>query len=232
MIKEAMQYLIEQAKTEIFKFDEIDYTSRAIIPALPPQVKEAIRLNTLTSLVDYIKTSGDPIHKYPLIHITNPREVILFSRLDPKFRNREKYAAAYYDCPSYSHNQFYPSDEFTIFLQTAFIPTDQLKDLLKVVGNVREETIKNVNDDGITQTVTARSGVVRVADIEIPNPIKLVPYWTFPEVEQPEVDFIIRAKNGPTWALFEADGGAWKNRTILRIKEWLSDRVKDIPILA
>ena len=53
--------------------------------------------------------------------------------------------------------------------------------------------------------------------------MKLRPYRTFTEVVQPASDFIFRMKEdrGITCALFEADGGAWKNAAMKNIKEYL-----------
>lgn len=58
----------------------------------------------------------------------------------------------------------------------------------------------------------------------VPNPVKLRPYRTFTEVEQPESEFVFRMKNydgSVGCAIFEADGGAWKNRAMKNIKEYL-----------
>ena len=35
-------------------------------------------------------------------------------------------------------------------------------------------------------------------------------------------------KDGPRAAIFEADGGQWRNETIIRIKTYLNEQLKDI----
>jgi hypothetical protein len=41
-------------------------------------------------------------------------------------------------------------------------------------------------------------------------------------VEQPESKFVLRIKDGPQIALFEADGGEWRLAAMLRIKKFLA----------
>lgn len=72
--------------------------------------------------------------------------------------------------------------------------------MLKVVGNIQEDNVKNVEDDGISQAVVAKIGVASVGNVEVPNPVSHVPFRTFVEVNQPVS--IFRMKNGPNCVLF------------------------------
>ncbi|MEG2294316.1 MAG: hypothetical protein RR936_08180 [Carnobacterium sp.] len=47
------------------------------------------------------------------------------------------------------------------------------------------------------------------------------PYRTFLEVPQPESAFIFRLDDEGRCALFEADGGLWKNEAILNVRKYL-----------
>ena len=84
-------------------------------------------------------------------------------------------------------------------------------------------------DDGITQRVTAKAGVARVAVVDLPNPVELYPYRTFLDVEQPASKFVLRIKadkdEGPRCALFEADGGAWRATAVETIKSYMVDNL-------
>lgn len=114
-----------------------------------------------------------------------------------------------------------------IKLQSCFVK-DQERDLvLKVVGNIKEDAVKNYGDDGIAQTVTAKVGVASVENVVVPNPVTLRPYRTFQEILQPSSDFVFRMKTGPAAALFEADGGAWQNEAIVTIKSHLVLMLED-----
>lgn len=56
------------------------------------------------------------------------------------------------------------------------------------------------------------------------DPVKLRPYRTFAEIEQPESSYVFHIKDGdrgPAFKLVEADGGLWKNAVMKKIKEYL-----------
>jgi hypothetical protein len=97
-----------------------------------------------------------------------------------------------------------------------------------VVGNVKEENVRSIGDDGVSQSVTAKTGVATVEDVKVPNPVLLSPYRTFVEVTQPESAFVFRMKNGPVAALFEADGGAWRNAAIDAVADYLADELSEL----
>src|SRR5699024_5213817 len=112
---------------------------------------------------------------------------------------------------------YHDMEQLIIALQSKFtrIAKGDDRDLiLKVVGNVKEENIRNTGDDGMTQAVTIRTGIAGAEGVKVPNPVELAPYRTFLEVKQPESDFIFRMKVGPRGAIFEADGGVWRNKAI------------------
>lgn len=119
-------------------------------------------------------------------------------------------------------------EEFVVALQSQFVQDDSTAALLKLVGNVTDGVVKTFEDDGATQKVTAKAGIARVHEIPVPNPVVLAPFRTFVELDQPASKFIFRMRSGvrePTCALFEADGGAWRNEAILRISSWLENKL-------
>jgi hypothetical protein len=61
--------------------------------------------------------------------------------------------------------------------------------------------------------------------VEVKARLSLKPIRTFRELDQPASDFIFRVKNGGGFALFEADGGAWKIAAINAIAAWLKNRL-------
>ena len=113
-------------------------------------------------------------------------------------------------------------------LQSSFVDVGDKKALLQYTGLVQDENVKSIGDDGISQQVTVKTGVASVAQAVVPNPVSLAPYRTFPEVEQPVSKFIFRMQDGPRAALFEADGGAWRNTAIKNIKEYLEEELKEL----
>ena len=99
-----------------------------------------------------------------------------------------------------------------------------------VAGNIQAGTTANYDDDGISQKTTISSGIANKTDVIVPNPVKLRPYRTFAEIEQPESSYVFRIKDsdrGIGFKLVEADGGLWKNATMKNIKKYLEYELAD-----
>lgn len=188
--------------------------------------KDYVSVSTLTGIVDLIKHSNELSNKKLFVQITRPNEVRVMGALD-EFGRRELLFISLAQLPDISFDQFMSSEYLNIMLQSQFVETDDRNILLKVIGNLKEETVSNTNDDGVSQGVTIKSGVASVAKVKVPNPVILAPYRTFNEVEQPESKFIFRMHEGMQGAIFEADGGAWKNEALQNIKVFLQKALSD-----
>lgn len=226
--REALEYLVNlgEKKEPIIELDQGTF-SRVSLNRVTEPVASKLTVSTLTGLVDYIKTNVDHLEGKLLIQVKSPEEVALYSPLNTD-REREKYVSAEAILPNnVVYDRFLDTERFNIMLQSAFVDDEDKSKLLKYTALITVDTVKNFGDDGISQKVTVKTGVASVSDAVVPNPVTLAPYRTFPEVEQPESKFIFRMKEGPTAALFEADGGAWRNTAILGIKEYLKEALKD-----
>jgi hypothetical protein len=99
-----------------------------------------------------------------------------------------------------------------------------------LVGNLAAETSVTFEDDGVTQRVTAKTGVARIANVGVPRIVSLRPYRTFQDLDQqPEGKFLLRIRkegNSPTIALFAADGQMWGNKAIGLCKSYLEAGIK------
>ena len=188
--------------------------------------KEPLVLNTLSGFVKYVQSNLDRQDESLIIHVKNESTVYL-KGLIAGDGSREELAKAQAIIPRFAFDNFMDTEEFNIALQSKFVSNDDREILLQVVGNVSEENIKNTGDDGVSQAVTINQGVASKADVKVPNPVVLAPYRTFLEVEQPESQFIFRMKDGPRGAIFEADGGAWRNQAIVNIREYLNYQLKE-----
>jgi hypothetical protein len=221
MIKEALQYLIQLGNVETHGIGESVYSSQKLhlVPDLTPA---ALQVRSLSGLVDYLISNfdSDQLSEQKMIHIVSPTEVIAFSTFNRDYQ-RNEYIKATAMLPAFQFDRWYDSEDFNIKLQSAFVKNDYRDIMLQVVGNIREENVRQVGDDGISQAVQAKVGVATVATVQVPNPVVLAPFRTFVEVDQPESEFIFRMQNGPKCALFEADGGAWKLSAMRNIKEFL-----------
>lgn len=227
--QEALKYLVGlgEEKDPIFKLDQGTYTIKDL-ERINQVTADTLKVSTLTGIVDYIKDNIDNLQGKLLIQVKSYREVRLYSPLNAD-RNRELFIQAEAILPdNIEYGRFIDTERFNIMLQSAFVDVGDKKVLLQYTGLVKDEAVKSIGDDGVSQQVTVKTGVASVGQAIVPNPVELAPYRTFPEVEQPLSKFIFRMQEGPKAALYEADGGAWRNKAILSIKEYLQEELKEI----
>lgn len=229
MIKSALEYLISLGKDDVVEVNGQSYTTQNLKHIKYP-TPAPVEITTLSGLVDYIKSNIDHHDLEDLmIHICSPHTVKLYSSLGYD-TGRDCYIECKALTPNIEFNRFYDTEQFIIILQSCFVATDDLEKVLKVVGNIKEENVRTVGDDGISQEVTVKAGIARVGNAVVPNPVVLAPYRTFPEVDQPSSKFVFRMQNGPRCALFEADGGMWRIAAMKNIKSYLKDELADLDI--
>lgn len=217
--------ILELASTELKEIGGRQYASRGLIPVKPPVV-DAFIVHTLTGLADYLGENPDNIERETIIvHVGGHKCVSVFSRLADEWGQRHRYIQAGHEPKAFAFGQYLSVENFIVALQTYFVPNEATEVLTKIVGNLSADTTVKVVDDGISQEVQARSGIARVADVQLPNPVTFAPYRTFLEITQPESQFLFRMKKEPsggvTCALFEADGGNWQLEAVKRIRDWL-----------
>lgn len=225
----------ELAKPELITADGRTYSSKQIHPVLAPSPLN-LPINTLTGLSDYLKVNTDKLDPEKLmIHVGSFQSVSLLSALSDPWKQRDRYIVAECDTLKFSFGQFMDVESFIIRMQSLFVQDVATANILNIVGNITDGTVTAFDDDGVSQKVTAKAGVSRVKEIPVPNPVTLRPYRTFLEIEQPASKFVFRMRSGeqsPTCALFEADGGTWKNEAMKSIKKWLEENTTGIPVIA
>src|SRR5574341_2021735 len=223
------------------------YAARQLFPLLPPAVPSpgALVVHTLSGLVDYIVSNVDSLAGRA-IHVRSHESVALVSPLVTPQQQRHVYVEAKFKplfdteaSAGFAFGRYLDMESFLIALQTLFEDAEDRAKVLKVLGTVKEEKVRNTSDDGVTQTVNARTGVALVAEVPVPNPVTLRPFRTFRDIWQPSSVFVLRLRSGaeggqPQAGLWEADGGGWKVIAIEAIKHYLSDKLAavKVPIFA
>lgn len=231
MLKEALRYLMEDMS--ILNIKEVNgelFADRPMHRVSFNPSANPIALNTLSSLIDYIKSGVDSFEKM-IVHVQSPTKVAFYSQLNYE-RKRECIAEVNAQVPDFRFGQYYDHESFCIGLQSKFVDdfdTDRAL-LLKFAGTVESGTVAEYGDDGVTQKATVKTGIASKGEAIVPNPVMLKPYRTFFEVEQPKSSFIFRMResNGIQCALFEADGGAWKMDAMAEIHNYLEEQLKGI----
>lgn len=224
MIKEALKYVVGLSAPVIREIDGEKYSDKELFRICHNPKAGAIKMATLRSLVDYIRSETDTMDEKMIIQVTSPTNVTLYSQLDLD-RKREMLVEVNAELPAFPFDSFIGHEQFIIGVQSKFIPNEDSDLLLKFAGTVEGGTIADYGDDGVSQKATVKTGLASKSDAVIPSPVTLKPYRTFTEVEQPESQFVFRMKedqyDGVKCALFEADGGAWKLGAMENIKEYL-----------
>lgn len=232
---------IERLTLDGTRFEEVDgvkYAVRSLYPVLPPKEPEPdpLVVHTLTGLVEYVKANHDGLALNKLVmHVVDPMRVDLVSPTHGYHRQRFTFASAQaFPRSAFLYGQFNDLERFNIALQSQFEPTDDRAGVLLIVGNVEDKEVRTQRDDGVGQGVTVKSGIGLEMAV-VPNPVRLAPFRTFPEVTQPPSQFVLRVRKGGTGieaALFEGDGGAWRVEAIGNVRDWLRVHLPDLAIIA
>lgn len=232
MTREALQYVVGLSEANILEINGDTYTDKQVHRIDNNLRAAAIEMNTLSSLVDYAKAFSDEMSDQMLVQVVSPTEVKLISCLDAD-RKRECLVNVEAMIPEFAYGRYMDHESFIIALQSKFIDNDDRALLLRFAGTVKDESVAQYGDDGVTQTATVKTGITSVEKAIVPNPVILRPYRTFVEVEQPESAFVFRMKQskerGLECAIFEADGGAWKNEAMRNIKSYLALSLEGLP---
>ena len=226
MIKKAFEYIVGLSEPKVqFIHDQV-YSDKPLHRISYIPYADSIGMNTLSSLIDYIKSGVDTFNGKMIIHVQSPTQVSMYSALDVE-RNRENVVIVRANVPEFTFNRFDNHESFVIGVQSKFVddPNTDKALLLKFAGTVEAGSVAEYGDDGISQKATVKTGIASKGDAIIPSPARLKPFRTFVEVDQPVSSFIFRMKDdrcgGVQCALFEADGGAWKIGAMEAIKAYL-----------
>lgn len=236
MFKDAIEKIIELAVPNIEEVNGRFYSDKKLHSINKELRATSITMNTLSGLVSYIKDMKSDFKNIPhIVQIVSPTKVRLITGLD-KDREREVLVEVNAEVPEFEFGKFVENEKFIIGVQSKFLDTDAENNdkpiILKFAGNVKSGTVAEYGDTGVGQKATIKSGVASLQEVEVPSPCYLKPYRTFVEVNQPMSSFIFRVKDeknyGVHFALFDADGGAWRKEAKDNIKKFLTDELQGI----
>lgn len=226
MIKSAINKVLELAGIQTVDAHYGVYTNDTLRRIEEPKA-EAFRVKNLSSLVEYIKDlARDGLVAEELyVHVIDPTRVEIFSKLNTD-RMREVYIEAVPELPNVVIGHYIDREQFQVMLQSCFVETEHLQQLITFVSSMSTRAEASVKDDGTGQTVSTKVGVVLEERGKVPSPVKLAPFRTFTDLDaMPESEFIFRVDTDLSCKLVEADGGAWRNVAMKLIKEYLEDNI-------
>lgn len=232
-----IERLAREAAGKVVAIDGLEYATTPLHRFKAPE-PDPVVVHTLSGLAAYAATEDE----YALTaHVVSPDQVRLVDQDRKPDHRRFCYARASWPDlfgGTFKFGQFLSTETFIIGLLSLFEDSPQRAAVLAIVGNLKDEAVRQVSDDGVTQTVTARAGVVIAKELAIPRTVALRPFRTFRDVKQPISEFVLRLQGGgngqpPTAALFEADGGAWRIEAMGLIADYLRENLaKDVTVIA
>ncbi len=211
MLKEFASYLVGLGKAQEIVTKEINgetYVSGSVSRVAPHVDRPSkIIVNGLDSIAKMVHHELDMMENQPIyIRVVGPRNVEVFTTLD-SFMERDFLYEAKCDAPNFEGG-WMPQEEAIIKLRSAFIHNEGTEYLLDLLSRICKEDSVNSDDNGVSQTVTARQGISLKHFEAVRSRVALRPYRAFTEVEQPESEFILRLDEDGRVGLIEADGGA------------------------
>lgn len=234
MIKKALEYIVGLSCPTVQKIGDETYSDKPLNRISYVPRASSIEMNTLSCLIDYIKSGVDYFCDHMIIHVQSPTKVSMYSALDAE-RKREYVVEVNANVPAFSFNQFMDHESFCIGVQSKCIddPETDKALLLRFAGTVEAGSVAEYGDDGVSQKATVKTGIASKGEALVPSPASLKAFRTFVEVEQPVSSFIFRMKEdkyskGIQCALFEADGGAWKLEAMEAIKAYLAGELEGV----
>ena len=230
MIKEAIEKVLTLATPNYKEIESVLFSDKKMFEVKPekgPEPKD-LKISTLSGVVDYIKNNLDDEDDY-VVHVSNHKNVELYGQYNPDFCTRKNYVSATVELSRFPFGQYLDPESFIISVQSYLAPNETMSKLLEKVGNISDDSSLKLLDDGVSQGATIKVGVVGKADIVLPNPVELIPYETFPEIDGITRKFVFRLKKGSRGiecALFESGDTKWKIEYIQLIKKYFEEQLK------
>lgn len=235
-IKEAITFItglaVKAEKPEVVQINGRTYCTKDLRRYDAAEKAEPIKATTLTSLVDYIKESREELRDRMIIQVISATKVLLYSGLLPE-RDRETLFEVNALLPQFEYGREYDQESFLVSMQSCFMQSEDREAVTILASNITNTQEQAYSDNGVTQQAVMKTGITTKENVLVPNPVNLIPYRTFLEVEQPASDFIFRISEGrggaPVFKLVAADGGLWKSQAVENVKKYLTEALKDIP---
>jgi len=232
MIKAAIEKILEISKPMMFDFAGksflVDKSGGYTQIKEDLEMVEAIRLSSLDAMVAFVKTEALRTNSRVFITVPDVMTVECFTEPyeDLRWNRVHCYTAKATDVPGWSEKVTLSFEEALIALRTRFQAATDTDYALRLLSNITTGGKVTYNDNGVATSIITKRGIDLQNNEAIKPIIKLRPYRTFQEVEQPESQFLIRInERGITF--MEADGGMWKLEARKTIKRYLEKALSE-----
>lgn len=226
-----VQDVVDHCKGEIEEIGGINYfVNRNGVTQVEANMPARISTYTLSQFVGILENFGEKLN----VNVFAPNQVS--ARLRYQDDNGDNRRVALCDFSQvynpFSSGKYFEQEDFIIELLTKFPDGESRDNLIKLVSSVKAERMQTSDDDGISQVVAKKAGVVLAQIEKVKNFWPLTSYKTFPEVDQPVINYRLRlhqrSEELPSFALYECDGGAWKVNCVNKVRAHLELLTKDL----
>lgn len=230
MIKDALQYLVGLKDNKTYEIEGVTFSDHELHEVAPTVYRrDRMAFGSLDAIVKMVRTE---LHEYEemvglpvFIRIADHLTVNVFTRTDGEETRLNPYCAS---CKDVEFKEGWRDQQTAIIeLKSRFLPTDDSNYLISLISRMNSEQGVQSVDNGVSQTVTAKTGVSLMQTETVKPRLTLMPFRTFREVPQPESEFILRLDDKGMIGLFEADGGMWKIEAKLNIQSYFEAQLKD-----
>ena len=232
MLKEMIEHIQATALPRLYSANDHTFciTHDGDVTEILPDCShpDTLTLHSLDALVKLVTTEAKEQETPLYITIPDHLTVRCFGQPNPDLRHFRQvyYEACATDVPGWQETVQLGFEEAQIALRTRFQETEDTLYAMKLLSDISCGAKVVYNDNGIATTVTTQKGVALQTNAQIRPLVKLKPYRTFQEVEQPESIFLIRL-NERGIQFTEADGGMWKLQARETVKAFFEERLKD-----
>ena len=237
MLKEAIEKIVSLAKPGMYEINGDTYATEDLVRIAPyTERPEKTSFTSLDGVVKAIKAEINraEIAKPVFVNVAAHDSVVVFTTFRSDNLERDYLYIAKPMLPE-RFNRWSSHDDAIIMLRSQFIQSEDIAYLLDLLSRISNEDTVTSDDNGLTQKVSATTGIAIRAYAEIRPRVTLAPFRTFLEVGQPESEFILRLKAGnresgaqPQIGLIEADGGAWKLAAKSNIANYFRAHLDDL----
>lgn len=222
-----IERIVKENKVEIIEANGRTFSTRGLEEILPTKhTARELRFSDLSSIVEIVKQEINEFVCPLYINIESETVVSVLTSLDTE-KSREKPYSAVAEGSKFRFGSQYDYEAFVIAVRSLFVPTDDTANLLEVLKKVSNVDSVEVEDDGVTQKVVATQGAMLASNLRVAPIRKLAPFRTFIEVEQPESEFLFRLSDKNCFALYEADGGAWRIKAKKNIRAFFEAALRE-----
>ena len=230
MLKEAIEKIEEMSSPLVYTEDDHSYVLYAdhteeLRPAIDSP--ETVRLNSLDALVQLVKKEQQS--RQIFVSVTGHDKVDVYDSPseDCRWKRNVLYNARAIDIPGWEPEVQMGFDQAAVALMTRFQDGGDREYTLTLLSQITTGAKVTYTDNGVASTIVTQKGAALAQNTTIKPLVKLRPYRTFQEIEQPEGIFLIRiSERGITFR--EADGGMWKLTARNTAKAWLQEQLKDM----